>query len=291
MRIAQALEREELSVGEVASIIQVPQSTASRHLKVLGEAGLIVSRAAGPATLYKLVLDDLSIEARALWLAVRAQAGDLSNEDQTRLAAVLAERRLDSQAFFGRHAGEWDQVRARLFGAGFTVQSLLRLLPRRWTVADLGCGTGNVAELLAPCVAQVVAVDTSEAMLSAAKKRLAAYDNVTFVEGTLDKLPLKPGAVDAAVCMLVMHHLEEPAAAIKEMRRVLRPEGAALVVDMVEHSRSEFRTTMGHRHLGFSQDGMMRMFREAGFRDVDVKLLPADAEARGPGLLAATGRV
>src|SRR5207253_732557 len=126
-RLMLVLEQQELSVGELTDVVQLPQSTTSRHLKVLGDAGLVKRWPEGPATIFKLVLDDLAPEARALWLAVRAQAGEISEEDRRRLAGVLAERRLDSQEFFGRVAGEWDDLRMRLFGAGLTLRSLLAL--------------------------------------------------------------------------------------------------------------------------------------------------------------------
>ena len=296
LRLMLVLEQEELSVGELADVVQLPQSTTSRHLKVLGDAGLLKRRSAGPATIFKLVLDDLPPEARALWLAVREQAGPVSAEDAHRLAGVLAERKLDSQTFFGRIAGEWDQVRTHLFGAEFTLRALLALLPRRWTVADLGCGTGNASELLAPHVQRIIAVDSSEAMLAAARKRLAGLKNVQFLPGDLEKLPLQPASVDAVVCDLVLHHLERPAAAIAEMARVLRPDragagGVALIVDMVEHKREDFRTAMGHRHLGFASGTISGWMNDAGFTDVRIQKMAADPEGRGPGLFVATGRV
>ena len=294
LRLMLVLEREELSVGELAAVVQLPQSTTSRHLKVLGDAGLLRRRTAGPATFFKLTLDDVAPEPRALWIAVRKQTGDMSQEDAHRLAGVLAERKLDSQAFFGRIAGEWDEVRTRLFGADFTSRALLALLPRQWTVADLGCGTGNVSELLVPHVERVIAVDASEAMLGAARKRLAGVRNVQFLTGAMEQLPLKDASVDAAVCVLVLHHLERPEAAIAQMRRVLRGGnggGVGLIVDMVEHGREDFRATMGHRHLGFSSATMSAWMREAGFAEVRVQTLAAEPEGRGPGLFVATGRI
>jgi ubiquinone/menaquinone biosynthesis C-methylase UbiE/DNA-binding transcriptional ArsR family regulator len=296
LRILRLLEAEELSVGEVARVVQLPQSTVSRHLKVLGDAGCLVRRAAGPAMLYRLVLDDLSGPARALWLAVRAQLTDAPElqEDQRRLEAVLAERRLDSQAFFGRVAGEWDDVRARLFGADFTARGLLALVPRQWTVADLGCGTGNASELLAPRVAKVIAIDQSEPMLNAARLRLEGVKNVEFLAGALEKLPLKDAGVDATVCMLVLHHVPEPVLALREMRRVVRADaggGVCLIVDMIEHDREEYRQTMGHTHLGFAPRRMEEMILEAGFSGATVHILPCDPAAKGPGLFVAEARM
>ncbi len=294
LRLLLSMEREELSVGELADVVQLPQSTTSRHLKVLGDAGLLKRRAAGPATFFKLAADDVAPEARALWLAVKKQAGEIDPEDLRRLEGVLADRKLDSQAFFGRVAGEWDEVRTRLFGAEFTLRALLALLPRQWVVADLGCGTGNASELLAPNVERVIAVDSSEAMLEAARKRLSGVKNVQFVGGAMEKLPLKDGSVDAVVCALVLHHLERPRDAIGQTGRVLRSDrggGVALIVDMVEHSREDFRTTMGHRHLGFSSATISAWMKEAGFGEIRVQHLAADPDGRGPGLFAATGRV
>lgn len=295
LRMLRLLEREELSVGEVAKVVQLPQSTVSRHLKVLADGAWIVKRSEGTATYYRVVLDDLPELARGLWVAVRAQlesaegghAGELA-EDVQRLASVLAERREDSQGFFGRVAGQWDDVRSDLFGTRLTLQGLLSLIPPGWTVADLGCGTGNAAELLSPLVQRVIAVDQSEPMLNAAKKRLEGLRNVTFRRGELEKLPLEDGEADAAVMLLALHHVESPAEVLREMRRVLRTGGVGLVVDMAEHDRTSYRHTMGHRWLGFSEAGITRELQDAGFVATRYTRLPPDTQAKGPGLFACT---
>lgn len=295
LRTIRILEGEELAVGEIAKVLQLPQSSVSRHLKTLSDAGLLVKRAAGTAALYRVVMDDMPMAIRAVWMAIRDQlSGPEYQDDARRIAAVLAERRLDSQAFFGRVAGEWDELRNRLFGTGFTARSLLALLSPEWTVADLGCGTGNVTELLAPYVERVVAVDQVEPMLDAARLRLNRATNVQFLSGSLEKLPLKDGAVDAAACVLVLHHIPDPVRAVKEMKRVLRADrggGVVLIVDMVEHDREDYRHTMGHSHLGFSGDAMTELLREAGFRSVRVVEMEPDPEGKGPALFAATGRI
>jgi DNA-binding transcriptional ArsR family regulator len=204
LRVLALLATEELSVGEVAKILQLPQSTVSRHLKALAEAGWVEKRAAGTATLYSMEPDELEEAARALWAPVqRSLEGSREiAEDRERLAAVLAERPADSQAYFGRIGGEWAQVRRELFGDRFTLEALAGLVPPEWVVADLGCGTGDVAAVLGPLVERVVAVDLSSAMLEAAKGRLAGCPSVEFVEGSLESLPLEDGSVDAAVCSL-----------------------------------------------------------------------------------------
>ncbi|MBL8764365.1 MAG: ArsR family transcriptional regulator [Phycisphaerae bacterium] len=288
LRVLRLLERNELSVGELGKILQLPQSTVSRHLKTLTDGGWLHKRAEGTATLYRLVFDDLPPESRSLWLVAREQLSEVLDlaEDQRRLASVLAERRADTEGFFGRVAGQWDVLRGELFGSRFTTAGLLGLLPRTWKVADLGCGTGNVAELLAPHVQRVVAIDQSPAMLKAARKRLGSISNVDLVRAELDSIPLESGSVDAAVCCLVFHHLESPLGAAKEMHRILRPGGTALVVDMLEHDRTSYRHTMGHRWLGFSPARIQSILTEAGFQRPFVSVIAGEADAKGPGLFS-----
>lgn len=292
LRLCRLLEQHELSVGEVAKVVQLPQSTVSRRLKGLADVGWLAKRAEGTATYYRLSPGELSDEARTLWQSVRSQLTDHAQlrEDDRRLQTVLAERRTDSLAFFGRVGGEWNELRADLFGRNFTAPALLSLLDPEWVVADLGCGTGDAAVLLAPNVKQVIAVDQTEAMLDAARRRLADFDNVEFRQGHLESLPLDDQSLDAVVCALVLHHLEEPSLALAEMRRVLRPGGAALIIDMIEHNRDEYRHTMGHKHLGFSDAAMRAMFNEAGFVNNRIQPLATGPDAKGPGLFVASAR-
>ncbi|MCE2925554.1 MAG: metalloregulator ArsR/SmtB family transcription factor [Phycisphaeraceae bacterium] len=292
LRLLRVLEREELSVGELARVVQLPQSTVSRHLKVLCDGRWLSTRNEGTSSLHRLIQDDLDSPSRDLWLTVRDQLGHGHDyaEDLHRLTAVLAERRTDTQSFFGRVAGQWDSVRDELFGDRATLQALLPLIPHEWVVADLGCGTGNAAEVLAPCVSRVIAIDQSEAMLAAAKKRMPGLKNVDFLRGDLEKIPLKDASVDAAVCVLVLHHIEDPLSAMREMARILKPGGVALIVDMMEHDRQVYKQQMGHRWLGFGVPELIRMFAEVGLQSPRINVLPAHAGAKGPGLFACTAR-
>lgn len=292
MRLCRVLEKAELSVGEVARVLQLPQSTVSRHLKILRSADWIRSRAEGTATLYRLVLDELPETSRSVWLSIRPEAApqaDLDQDDR-RLESVLHARQANSQAYFGRIAGEWDDIRTQLFGSGFTQLGLLALLPPDWVVADLGCGTGNAAEHLSRHVGRVIAIDQSQPMLNAAQKRLRSCDNIDFRLGDLNDLPLPDHSVDAATCVLVLHHLASPEQAIREMARIVKPGGIALVIDMLPHTHEEYLHTMGHAHLGFDPESLASDFRKAGFQSCRAVQLPGLPEARGPGLFALTAR-
>lgn len=292
LRLCRVLEKAELSVGEVARVLQLPQSTVSRHLKTLRSADWIRSRAEGTATLYRFVLDELPEASRSVWVSIRHEAApqaDLDQDDR-RLESVLHARQANSQAYFGRIAGEWDDIRTQLFGSGFTPLGLLALLPSEWVVADLGCGTGNVAELLSKHVKSIIAVDQSQPMLDAAQKRLGTCTNIDLRLGDLNDLPIPDQTVDAATCVLVLHHLEHPEKAIREMARIVKPGGLALIVDMLPHTHEDYLHTMGHAHLGFDPEQLGSEFKRAGFRSTRAVPLPGLPEARGPGLFAMTAQ-
>src|SRR5919109_1269253 len=153
-RILLLLDRHELTVSELCAIMQLPQSTVSRHLKALADVGWISARADGTSNLYAMTRDELDTAARRLWALVREQVGSTpaAAHDQRRVQTVLAERRSKSQEFFSSSAGQWDRLRDELFGEGFHLGALPALADADWTVGDLGCGTGQMAGALAPFV-------------------------------------------------------------------------------------------------------------------------------------------
>ena len=291
-RLLLLLDRHELTVSELCTIMQIPQSTVSRHLKALADAGWIASRAEGTSRIYTMSRDELDASARRLWQLVREQVGPTpaAVQDQRRLQAALAGRRTKSQEFFSSSAGQWDRVRDELFGDRFHLAALAAFAQGEWTVGDLGCGTGQTSAAIAPFVAHLIAVDASAAMLQAAKKRLHGIDNIELRRGELEALPIDEARLDAATLMLVLHHLPEPERALAEVARVLKPGGRAIVVDMQPHDRENYRQQMGHVWLGFGEDHVRAIFHESGFEDVRIVPLPPDARSKGPGLFVATAR-
>jgi ArsR family transcriptional regulator len=303
-RMLLVLENQELTVSELCAVLQLPQSTVSRHLKTLSDVGLVSSRRDGTSRYYSLSLGSTADErggsssARSqlvapqteLWQLIRRELADGPgvSQDARRLARVLARRSETSQQFFAASSGQWDRLRDELFGEGFYWRALLALLPGSWTVGDLGCGTGAVVAALAPYVARVIGVDASDGMLQAARSRVASLGNVELRRGALESLPLDDASLDAATFVLVLHHLPTPAAAIAEAVRALKPGGRLLVVDMAPHEREEYRRQMGHVWLGFSEEQIQRLFAQAGLTGAVVHSLPPATEARGPALFAAT---
>ena len=288
-RLLLLLDRHELTVGELCSALQLPQSTISRHLKTLADEGWVTARAEGTSRRYMMPGAALDSGARRLWHLVRDQVGTTPSArgDLARVEQVLLERRSTSQAFFSSSADQWDRVRAELYGSRADLTPFAALLDPAWVVADLGCGTGQTTAALAPFVGRVIAVDESTAMLAAARRRLADRASVEVRSGRLEDLPVEDEELDAAILSLVLHFVVDPATVLVEAARVLRPGGRVLVVDMMPHEREEYRATMGHLWLGFEAAQIGAWLESAGFADVRVVPLPPDPQAKGPGLFTA----
>ena len=296
LRLLGLLERHELAVSDLCDVLQMPQSTVSRHLKLLAEEGWLVSRRRGTTNLYRMVSDELQPPQRELWQLTQAQIDGwpTTRQDAARLAGVLAERRRSEggeggEAFFAGAAAEWDRLRRELYGSTFTREAMLALLPHHWTVADLGCGTGTITAALAGHVGRVIGVDNSPAMLDAARATTRGLANVRLLPGELTRLPLPDASCDAAVCVLVLTYVEDIDAALAEMTRVLRRGGRVVVVDLLRHDREEFRRTYGQSNPGFDPDALRKSMEAAGLAEVDVRPLPPEPETSGPALLLARG--
>ena len=289
-RMLLILERHELTVGELCAVLQLPQSTVSRHLKTLSDSSWVSSRRDGTSRYYTLALDDRDAHTRRLWSLLREQIAGTPGADQDarRLKGVLGRRQSKSEEFFASSAGQWDRLRRDLFGGASALHALPALIDPSWTIGDLGCGTGETSAALAPFVAQAVAVDRSGEMLQAARRRLRDMPNVDVRRGELEALPIADAELDAAVMMLVLHHVPDPGAVLQEAARTLKPRGRFVLCDMLPHDHEEYKQQMGHVWLGFGDDQLRRLLGAAGFEDIRIVPLPSDPTAKGPALFVAS---
>ena len=288
-RMLLMLEKHELTVSELCSVLQMPQSSVSRHLKTLADDNWVASRRDATSRFYTMPLDDLDTAASRLWPLIREQVASTpaAAHDIRRLRGVLDRRRVKSQEFFASAAGKWDRLREDLFGDTFYLWAVLGLIDPTLTVGDLGCGTGQLTETVAPDVRRVIAVDGSTEMLDAARRRLVDLRNVDIRRGELEALPINDRELDAALLSLVLHYSPEPARTLTEVARVCRPGAKVLVVDMLPHHHEEYQQQMGHVWLGFSEQQIVKFLAGAGFENARVRALPVDPDAKGPALFAA----
>src|SRR5262249_14107172 len=152
------------------------------------------------------------------------------------------------------------------------------------------CGTGNVAAMLAPNVAQVIGVDSSAAMLKAAKKSLSEFSNVDLRRGELEQLPIDSASCDAAMLLLALGYVTDVPRVLSETSRILKSNGRVVIVDLLPHDRDDFRRQTGQVSLGFSADAINAALAVCGFASVSVQPLSPEPNVKGPALFIATAR-
>jgi len=290
LRLLRLVERHELAVSDLCEVLQLPQSTVSRHLKLLGDEGWTVSRRRGTTNLYRMVLDELEPAQRQMWVLAREQTEGWAalHQDQLRVTERLRQRSRGAKSFFDDAAEQWGQLREQMYGPTFGTQALLALLPYDWTVADLGCGTGALACELSRHVDHVIGVDNTPAMLDAARQRTGDTGNIELRQGDLEAVPIEDCACDAAMMVLVLTYLTDPASALSEMARVIRPGGKAVIVDVMRHDREAFRREMGQQNMGYEPDEVCGLLEEAGLTSPACTPMTPHPQAKGPALLLCT---
>ena len=297
LRALGLLELEELSVGDLARSLGMAQSRVSNHLRVLREAGLLIERHVGTSTHLRCALaPDDSAYPSLVWRGLREGLSTLPEHqaDRARLADLLAERSASSREFFDRVAGDWDELGAHFARGQARERAAACLLPGGLVLGDLGCGTGYFGRSLLGLASRLICVDHSPGMLEEAERRLdtaAAGTTLDLRRGELDALPIQTDELDGAVAGMVLHHLDAPDAALHEMLRVVRPGGAAVVVELAPHRETWCRDTLGDRHLGLDPGDVVAAFRRAGFEHVQLQELedryqPAPPDGGEPADLA-----
>ena len=179
--------------------------------------------------------------------------------------------RLRKESFAAHGSGERQLVPGRSWAAW--ARALGLLLPA-WTVADLGCGDGYLTVEAARWASRVIAVDRSRDVLDRARALAARRDvrNIEWRRGELEALPIEDNAAHVALLSQALHHADDPARALAEARRVLRPGGRLVVLDLRRHEEGWVRERLGDRWLGFADEELERLLTAAGFDDVVVRV-------------------
>ncbi len=282
LRLLALAARGAFCVMDFTEILGQSQPRLSRHLRLLGEAGLLERTREGSNVWF--ALPPATSLAGSLARAVLDRLPDSDDTlaaDRRQAARVLSERARAATESFQRRGADWDEMRALDLPAAAVEAALLDLLPTAIDrLLDIGTGTGQLLELVAPRVGSGIGVDASRAMLALARARLArpGLTHCAVRLGDMYRLPFPDGVHDVVVLQMVLHHAEDPAGAIAEAARVLRPGGLLLAIDLDAHDRADLAERFAHRWPGFSQARMNELFTAAG-------LSPA-ATARVAGPLA-----
>jgi ubiquinone/menaquinone biosynthesis C-methylase UbiE/biotin operon repressor len=279
LRILLLLEEEELSVAELQETLTLGQSTISSHLAQLRQAGLVEDRKVGKSSLYRLVAGAGDGVLTAM-LALADKEIPEAATDQAAMRRVVKKRQERMRSFFDAMAGRLgkDYVPGKSWKS--IVVALMRLLPPM-TVADLGSGDGNFSLLLATRAKRVIAVDGSEKMLEVGRDQAArnGIENVEFLQGDMEELPIESGSVELAFFSQSLHHALHPARALMEAFRILGPGGRVVVLDLAKHRFEEAREMYADEWLGFGEAELEQMLMDAGFSNPEVAVVDRDPDA------------
>ncbi|GAN76816.1 ArsR/SmtB family transcription factor [Acidisphaera rubrifaciens] len=260
LRLLALAGRGAFCVTEFCEILGQSQPRLSRHLKLMTEAGLLERVREGANAWYALPSGDAGDPAAtglARDLAARLPDDDaVLAADARQAARVLAERARAASETFRRQGADWDEMRALDLPAAAVEQRLLDLLPDHGLgrLLDIGTGTGRLLEVLAPRVAAGLGIDASKAMLALARTRLAGegLGHCSVRQGDMYRMPLADASFDLVTMHMVLHYAEDPAGAIAEAARVLRPGGRLIIVELAAHDRADVIERFAHRWSGFS---------------------------------------
>jgi ArsR family transcriptional regulator len=270
LRLLRLLHREELNVQELVRVLGMSQPRISKHLAVLREVGWLRQRKEGTWSWYSTVPRSDFPGGPALYDAVVAVADRSAEaaEDDAGLGQVLTDRAARAQDFFAGIAGKWDDIRRAYEHSDIQLAAISALAAERLRVIDIGTGTGALLPLLAGAVDQVVAVDSSEAMLGRARAlcQRSGLTGIEFQRADIQALPFAESTFDVAFCSMVLHHMAQPAAAVAEVARVVRPGGKVVIIAFTRHNLTWMRDELAHQWLGFDQRDVERLCRQAGLR-------------------------
>jgi SAM-dependent methyltransferase len=275
LRLLRALAREPLNVSELTAVLGLAQSGVSRHLGLLRQAGLVVEERRGAFTVHRLAPDAERAGGpnASLWSWLADEFGRRSPETRADDARIEEVRRMRKESFL-EHGGGNEQ-RQLVPGRSWAAWSrALGLLLPRVDVVDLGCGEGYLTIEAAYWARRVVAVDRSAAVLARAKAMAERRKvrNIVWRRGSLERLPLKSASFDVALLSQALHHADPPEAALSEARRILKPGGRLIVLDLRQHDETWVGATLGDRWLGFSEDRLRQLMSGAGFENVTVRV-------------------
>ncbi len=273
LRILALISRGDLTVSDITEILNQSQPRVSRHLKLLMEAGLVERYQEGSWAFFRISDDE---DARMFVGSIVSRVHDrdvLIERDLERLGAVKARRQERASAYFSRNAASWDDLR-KLHAPDRAVEdALVKAVGKRpfQSMLDLGTGTGRLLELFAPLYRRGVGIDLSREMLAVARANLdkAGVSHAQVRQGDIFSPPVERAGFDLVTMHQVLHYLDEPAAAIREAGRMLRPSGRLIVVDFAPHALEFLREEHAHLRLGFSDAQMAEWFEEAGL-DVEA---------------------
>ena len=293
LRLLLLLEEAELSVAELQEILGMGQSRISSHLAQLKRARMVADRRSGKNVYYGLPKRPGRNGARArMNEIVRTLARELpeTSRDRTALKLVLRKRQDKAREYFDELAGKFGRsyVPGRSWQA--LAHTLVTLLPPL-TVADLGAGEGTLSQLLARNARKVIAVDNSPKMVEFGSKlaRKHGFKKLEYRLGDIQDPPIAKESVDLAIFSQALHHAIRPERALAGAYRILKKNGRVVILDLLSHRFEKARELYLDHWLGFSEIQLHEFLEDAGFKNIDIKVVGREKQSPHFQTVLATG--
>ncbi len=271
LRLLMLVDREELSVAELAAITQLAQPRVSTHLAKLKESGLVSDRRDGVSVYYRMASTIIDSSLNALWELLRTNTSDpLLQQDLERIPQVLNARGGNS-SWADSVAGDMERHYSPGRTWEVTTRAIVQLL-ELGDVLDVASGDGVLAELLAPHARSIKCLDISQRVVDAGKKRLRNYSNVSFEPGDMHQLPVADASFDTVLLMHSLTYTDKPTLVFKEANRVLRPGGRLLAATLHRHAHKNAVMAYNHLNLGFTELQLQKFCIKAGLQPQSIKI-------------------
>ncbi len=281
LRLLILLSRGDLTVSDLTEILGQSQPRISRHLKLLGEAGLIERYQEGAWAYFRLINDGRSAQTIHQIISSVAQDDRMLLHDIERLKAVKAARAGRALEYFAQNAEKWEEIRRHHVPDERVEAELCSILGTALfdSLLDLGTGTGRVLELLKDQYRRGLGIDASRDMLAIARNKLdqEGITHASVRQGDIFNLALDRENYDVIIIHQVLHFLHDPAPAIDEARKMLAPGGRMIIIDFAPHELEYLRTDFAHARLGFSHETVAHWMASTGLEIEDTRdLVPQD---------------
>ena len=268
LRILALLSHGELTVSELVNVLGQSQPRVSRHVKLMASAGIIERLPEGAWVFYRLADRGLGKDL-AQKIVTLMHGKDLTlARDMERLESVKHARTNAAKTYFASVAKDWDHIRSLHLSEDDVEQALRASIGERHfrRMLDIGTGTGRMLEVFAPYTDEAIGIDISHEMLNLARLNLEAsgHEHCSVRSSDLYALPFESASFDLITIHQVLHYLDEPAVALAEAARVLRPGGTLAIVDFAPHQLEYLRQSHAHRRLGFTDSEVESRLEKVG---------------------------
>jgi ArsR family transcriptional regulator len=276
LRLLYVLQKYELNVNEIVLVVDMIQSGVSRHLKILMESGLLTSRRDGSFIYYSAAKNEL-IKTFIKLVDQSLEKEKLTGQDVKKAREMIKIRQNRTKRFFKTVAPQWDRLKKEVLGNFDLNSMIMKKISFYGNISDLGCGTGELIEKLAPQASHtLIGIDSSSEMLEQARLRLSGTNNAELRLGELEHLPMKNKEIDTAIMNMVLHHISQPELSIAEVYRVLKPDGIFILSDFEKHDQEKIKEIMGGSWLGFEKEKIKTWLTDTGFHLKTIESYPVN---------------